>query len=133
MTTPELFIPYLQWHERAEVHSLQQLDLLVDHLTTEANADAPFTVDLHANPRTGLLIVLGREESHVEFYSADSRPPIVTCRGSWEDDELIVFYYRGHHSELPKRAWIPIEDDRETLRRYFLTGKRPENIRWHDR
>ena len=125
--TPQLF-----WEEanRTEVRSVEELDRLVDQLTVEARADMPLTVELHVGDETAMSIVVGREESHVEFHSAATHPPIVACHGPWNDDELIEFSHRGQYSELPRRYFVPIADAREALRRYFRTGTRPDNIAW---
>ena len=124
--------PHLVWHENehAEVHSVDELDLLIDQLTIQAQQTMPFSIELSVNNETGLLVVVGCEESHMEFYSAQSKPPILGCVGPWDDDELIVFSQRGHYSEMYKRYCVPITEARKALRQYFQTGMRPDNIMW---
>lgn len=125
--------PYLLWDDKeTRISSLEALDNLLDHLTVEAKQLMPFTVELHVNNDTGLLIVLGQTESPVEWYSAADRFPIMGAHGPWDDDNLLVFLHHGHYSELPKRFCVPIADAREALRQYFLTGVRPSNIHWND-
>ena len=123
---------HLSWHENefVEVHSVDELDQLIDQLTMQAKQRMPFSIELSVNNATSLLIVVGREESHMEFYSGQSRPPIVGCVGPWNDDEFIVFSHRGHYSEIDKRYCVPVMDARKALRQYFQTGLRPNNILW---
>ena len=127
-------MPDLVWgqSDRAKVRSVEDLDRLVDQLTSEASEGLPFAVELYIRDGTGMYIVVGRQESHVEFFSAHSHPPVIGCRGPWDDDDLVEFTYRGQYSELPKRFTVPISDAREALRRFFQTGKRPDNIAWND-
>ena len=127
-------IPYLVWHENEsrEIHSLEELDQLMHDLDHEGCESTPFSVSLQVNPETELYIVVGCEESHVEFYAADQSPLVVSCTGPWDDDVLIAFYYRGHYSEMPRRYCVPIADAKEAMRQYFLTGKRPQNLKWNE-
>lgn len=125
--------PCLTWDENEQciVHSVSELDQMIEKLTAKAKEEnMPFTVELQVDPETALVIVVGREESHVAFYSTASRPPIVTSIGPWDEDEQIVFTHRGHWSSMDKRFWVPIAEAREAMRSYFLTGRRPDNITW---
>lgn len=125
--------PYLVWDEdnRAEIDSVEELDRLVDRLTAEALEAVPFTVTLQVDDDTSMFIVVGRDESHMEFYSTACDPHLWSCRGPWDDDEHIEFLYRGHDSGIPKRYCVPIADARKALRQFFRTGgQRPENVEW---
>lgn len=127
-------IPMLVWHEHEnyEVHTLDALDRLIDQLDRDGRETTPFAVSLQVNPQSELCIVVGCEESHVEFYAADQSPLVVGCTDPWDDDLLIAHSYRGHYSEMPRRYCVPIADAREAMRLYFQTGKRPENQRWNE-
>jgi len=124
--------PYLIWDEdnRAEVRSVEELDLLVDRLTVEARESVPFAVELHVGERTSMFIVVGWKESHMEFYSPAYRPYLWSCRDLWDDDEHVEFFYRGHHSGVPRRYTVPADEAREAMRRFFHTGARPDNVAW---
>jgi hypothetical protein len=125
--------PYLLWgdKQRAEFDSLVQLEELIDQLTLKAAANKlPIAVQVCLNAETGLLITVGSEVSHVEFASPSGHPRGVGSRGPWDDDELIEADFMGQISELPRRYWVPIADAREALRRFYLTGARPDNITW---
>lgn len=125
-------MPYLLWHEdnRSEIDSVEELDRALDRLTAEAREDLPFAVQVCLDDRTAMLIVVGRDVSHVEFTSPTSRPLVVVCEGPWDDDELIELTHGGVWSELPRRYWVPISEAREAVRAFFRTGTRPNNIRW---
>lgn len=125
--------PYLLWgdDERAEFDSLPQLEELIDQLTSKAAAQkTSLAVQVCINAETGLLISVGSEASHMEFTSPTGRPRGVASRGPWDDDRLVEMDFMGQISELPRRYWVPIADAREALRRFYLTGTRPNNIAW---
>jgi hypothetical protein len=125
--------PYILWDRdrRAEFRSLQELEQLIEQLTMQAEQDAtPLGIQIKLNPETGLLITVGREESHVEFYSTTARPLVVACRGPWDSDELIEANFMGEPSTIEKRYCVPIADAREAVRRCYLTSTRPDNITW---
>lgn len=127
-------VPYITWDEvnRVEVTLLDELDQWLDRLMALGEQSYPFSVELQVNDSTGIVLTVGRPESHLEFYDHHARPPAVGCHGPWEDDELIVFFHHGHYSELPRRFFVPVEEARAAVRSYFTTGKRPATIRWSD-
>lgn len=128
-------VAHLEWdrNERADAPSVQELDHILDRLTAQARASRPFSVDLFLDSGDALAIVVGGEVSVMNFYSPTHRPPVVGCRGLWSEDEaeeLIVFDFRGEYSEIEKRYTVPTADAREGMRRFFITGERPDNITW---
>ena len=125
--------PYLLWDrdERANFESLNELEGLIDELSAKAlKENVPLGVQVCVNSTSGLLVTVGKEESHMEFYSETDRPRGVGSHGPWDDDTLIEGNFMGERSEMARRYWVPIADAREALRRYFLTGARPDNINW---
>lgn len=130
----EKVTPRLEWREDqfAHVKSLEDLDRLIDGLSEEAATGLPFSIELSMNSDTALSIVIGTEISHMNFFSMISVPHVVGCRGPWNDDELLVFLYRNEYSEMPRKYCVPVEDAREALRQYFVTGVRPQNVVWND-
>jgi hypothetical protein len=129
----EVVLARVSWGpgESTEVASVEELDRLLDDLSAKARSQGPFTVEISVNDRTAISAVLGRDDSHLEFYSPDQGALVIGCRGPWDDDTLIPFTYMGSYSELPRRYFVPVKQAREALRRYFLTGVRPENIAWN--
>lgn len=126
---------YLEWdeHQCAEVSSVEELDRLLDQLTLQARNEQPFSVDLVADAGTALSIVVGDVIAPVNFYSPTGHPLVVGCSYPWEEDgdQLFVFFARGSYSETEKRYTIPIADAREAMRRFLVTGQRPDNITWN--
>ena len=108
-------IPHLDWHENQsrEIYSLEELDQLmneVDHAGQEAK---PFMITLQVSAETELGIVVGCEESHVNYYGPDQNVPVMGCTGPWDDETSVVYYYLGHYSEISRRFCVPIADAKE--------------------
>jgi hypothetical protein len=118
-------------HEPVEIETISELDKCLDFLSEEARASMPFSVAISIDEEeSSLMLTLGRQESHMEYYSAQETPMISGCRGPWDSDELIRFFLNGEYSEVKKRFFVPIEIARESARIYFLTRKRPQNVTW---
>ena len=126
--------PLLVWDmgQRAEVQSEDQLANLIEQVVLKAQNDIPFTIEMRVSENTGLSMVVGLDESHMEFYSENEGPLVVGCKGPWDTDELIAFLHWGERSELPRRYWVPFASARAAFFEYFRTGKRPSNIQWND-
>lgn len=119
--------------EKTIVSDEDELDRILDELTRVAiDDDMPMSVELSVSDNTTLMIVLGLEVSQVTFYSfssSDGREYFVSL-GPADDDEWVVFYYRGHYSEVPRKTFIPIHIARAAIREYFQTGARPKEVSW---
>jgi hypothetical protein len=127
--------PYALWHqdETTEIRSSQMLEELIDELTMQAQKDKmPFSVQIIMNDDSALLITVGSEISHLEFYSASHGPPVVISVGNWDGTENEAFFalHGGEPSTVSKKSCIPIGSARDAVRQYFETGKRPININW---
>jgi hypothetical protein len=128
-----VFIPYFMWDgdRRIEVRSLEELDQAVAEVLTQANHEGlPIAVQVAVNEETELLVTIGGEESHMEFYSAMGTPIAVGCRGPWESDEMIKFTHSGIPSEMKRRYFVPKLEALQALHEYFLYGTRPSNVQW---
>jgi hypothetical protein len=123
--------PYMIWEDRKkEIISFSDLEILLDILTQKALATSPFSVELFMDDETGFLMTVGANESHVEFYSKTEHPPVVACQGDFDSDELFDFLRQGEPSSVSKRSCVSREKAETAIRSYFLTKKRPNNIRW---
>jgi len=124
--------PYLLWNRnQISVPTTQELDVLLDKLTSEIKDGISQGVQLVVNDATGLLITIGSSLSHVEFYDSNGHPPVVGyLEDSTNNSELFHFFYEGEPSSVKKRSCVPIETAREALRLYLLTGQKPTNIEW---
>lgn len=128
-----VFTPYFIWDgdKRVEVRSLNELDQAVAEVLTQANQEGiPIAIQVAVNKETELLVTIGGQESHMEFYSATGTPIAIGCRGPWESDEMIKFTHSGVPSEMKRRYFVPNLEALQALREYFLYGTRPSNIQW---
>src|SRR5688572_4288072 len=124
---------YALWdqNETAEITSVHMVDELLDQLTLRAKKDRmPFTVQIILNDDSALLITVGSDLSHLEFYSTSQHPPVVPSNNQWNEniDEILIFYHGGEPSSVNKKSCIPIVAARQAVRQYYATGKRPTNI-----
>jgi len=128
-----IFTPYLAWGESMlEIHSPEELDQVINQLIEQGQKKMPLSVQLVANEESALLITVGSQESHVEFYSITEPVLVVGCKGPWDDNSLVAFTHGGEYSEIERRYCVPFASAREALNQYFLTGQRPNNIQWND-
>ena len=125
--------PTLVWgRSEVAVHSLQELDALVDRLAAEAERDMPFMVTLAREDGTTLSIGLGREESTLSHVSADGEPPYHMSRGDLARDEPIEFFSGGEMTEFAPESAIPAGAAREALRFFYETGELSPKVDWEE-
>ncbi len=123
----------LSWygHDPVEIKSIHELEKWLDRLSQEGESSSAFTVSILAEEdKTCLALTVGRNESHIEYYDANSRPPADGCRGPWDSSEIISFLHDGELCEMEKRYFVPIKEARESARIYYLTRKKPDNVHW---
>jgi hypothetical protein len=129
-------IPYLTWgiNKRVDIPGIKELISWINALSIEAQETGkPFSIQLHKDENTGLLFTVGLNYSHLEYYSVKGSPLIIGSRGSWDNNEEIITFIHGDEpSEMEKKYFIPIEDAIQGIQEYFLTGERPQNIKWGD-
>lgn len=128
--------PHALWYQdkTIEITSSQMLEELLDQLTTQAEkAKMPFTIQICLHNDSALLITVGSEISHLEFYSEAQRPPVVISIGKWDENENGSFTanHGGEPSTINKKSCIPIHAARNAVQQYFRTGKRPTNVNWN--
>jgi hypothetical protein len=114
------------------IDTIEELDHMLDELTTLSISDkTPMTVELTVNDETMLRIVVGLNISQILFVPKVAVPTAYSSHGDWSDEEeYIVFFYREHYSETPKKYWVAIELARDAMREYFRTGSKPTNVVW---
>jgi Immunity protein Imm1 len=123
----------LEWdHNVVAVHSVEELDALLDRLTTEAKADLPFMVTLGLEDDSSLSIGLGRPETVLSYISPGVGPPHFMSRGEPRDDSPPKFLFSGEMTEYPPWSAVPTETAREALRDFFETGELPKRIAWEE-
>ena len=124
------FVPYLLWNDQQiEINSLQELERIINILIAE-NQEIPVAIQLVVNEKTGMLITVGSENSHTEFYSEDSRPPVSISHGGNEGEDLVYFFHGGVLSSAPRKTCIPFILAMEALQKYYLTGEKPNTLSW---
>jgi hypothetical protein len=126
-------LPKLIWSEdkKAQINSIEELNDWINKFIEEANSTGnSFAIELAVDSSSALFITIGQPESHLEFFSETGRPIVVACIGPWDSDDLIKFDGMGEPCEMEKRYCVPVEDALTALRTYFLTGQRPNNIKW---
>lgn len=114
------------------IHSVEQLDELLNYLTQEAKKDLPFTAVLAQKDGSALSIGLGRDESALNYVAASLDPPYFTSLGDKNRKEPIKFVFGGEMTELEPTSAIPTEDAREALRHFFKTAKLSSKIKWQE-
>jgi hypothetical protein len=118
-------------HEPVEITTIDELERWLDVLSEEARVSMNFGVRIAImEDESSLMLTVGGEESHMEYYAGKEKPMVRGCNGPWDSDELISFFLNGAYSEVKKRYFVPMEIARESARIYFLTGKRPQNVDW---
>ena len=128
------FTSYMVWDSNARLalDSIENMENKIRDISDMAKGGMPVSVQVKVNPHTSLLITVGKEVSHLEFYSEEANPLVIGCLGPWDSDELIEFSHMGEFTEMEKRFFVPISDAQVALREYFFTGKRPTNISWNE-
>jgi immunity protein Imm1 of predicted polymorphic toxin system len=130
-TTDATYGPQLSWDEKATkvtVASEQELMDRLERIAAEAD-EAPPLVQLSMPDGSSLAIGVGREQSVVTYIRSLNEPDYLS-RGTAEASQPPVFYYHGADSEFPPDAAVPAGDACEAMRRFYRTGKRPDNIDW---
>ena len=121
--------------ETREITSAGRLEELLDELTLQAKqANMPFSVQIELEDDSAILITVGSEISHLEFYSASHRPPVVVSISpvSTDEEEIITFLHGGIPSTVSRTSCVPIPAARAAIQEYFETGRRPIHIHWSD-
>jgi hypothetical protein len=123
----------LVWDEnyRADVHSVDELNRLLEKLTVQAEHDMPLSVELYSGNKTSMYIVVGSDISPVAHFLASGHPPVSSSCGQYSGhDGFFEYNHRGHHTVIHKKFTVPIGEAIKALIYFFQTGRRPENIVW---
>jgi hypothetical protein len=115
------------------VHSVRELDALLDRLSAEAERDTPFMVTLAREDGSTLSIGLGRPESTASYVSGTFDPPYFASRGDGAGEGAPVeFVFSGEITEFPPWSVVPTEAARQALRVFFETGELSPEIDWEE-
>lgn len=126
------FTPNLHWNydSKMEIHSLAELDGVLDHIASEIGNGMGFSVEFSMNENTCLLITLGADKSHVEYFQKDGRPPVIPACGDVSEAGSLTFLHRGEPSSVLLKSCVPVERARQAMRDYYQTGERPASLNW---
>jgi hypothetical protein len=118
-------------HLPVTVESTEALDALVARLAAEASDQhRPMCLEVSTSAETALKLTVGAEISHLEFFSANSHPPVNGSHGLWDQTDYIELDCLGELSYMQRRYFVPMAEALAALREYVLTGLRPSNVKW---
>ncbi len=123
----------LSWgkNEKMIISSISQLNGQIDLLLSGISKSIlPIAIELSKNGEMSLLITIGAEQSHVEFFDKNGSPLVVGCLGPVDSSELIEYSFFDEPTEMEIRYCVPISSALEAIREFFLLGRRPTNIKW---
>jgi hypothetical protein len=124
----------VKWAESAEqsVHSLEELDSLLDSLHAAFTTTSPRLVIVESPDGSSIAIGLGQETSVLNFVAASGDPPYLSSVGSMTQEGTISYEFMGELTEGPARNGIPVTLARKAIRQYFLTGVLPDTVTWEE-
>lgn len=118
--------------EQVQFQTVEQVEGFIDQQEQKAKSEGVLqTIQVSAEDSSCMLITVGGNISYTQYYSVNSRPPIVTAIGAYDDNTLIEFEFMGELSQIEKRYWIPIESARNAMTHYLVSGTRP-SLYWND-
>jgi hypothetical protein len=120
----------VEWGEEHQelVHSPESLDQLLDTIAAEGR---PQMAQVTREGAGTLGIVLGGERSFLHHVPVHVQPPYFASAGEQERDEPFVFFVGGPHpTEAPWRATIAVDDARDALRHFVVTGELSADVSW---
>jgi Immunity protein Imm1 len=116
--------------ETADVTSVDDLDRLLDALTTRAlDLAVRFDVNVDPGDGTSMAIVVGGHTAVVEWTRDDPWDCQVSTADD-TDDGVVHFAGGGQFSELPRQLWIEVALARQAIRHYVATGELTPRVRW---
>lgn len=123
----------VQWDENdaVDVHTIEELDQLLDRLHQSAAAPVLATVEF---PQSGdsLTIGLGHAQSVLNFIDGSGDPPYWSSVGKLTADGAVDFLYMGEPTEIPLRRLIGIELARDAIREFAQTGRLSKHVDWEE-
>ncbi len=102
----------LEWGEAnvREVQSIDDLDAALDELAIKMQSE-PALAEVFAPDGSSLAIGLGKAWSIVSYIGPTGEPPYFHSVGSGQEspeDNAVVFLFRGHYSDFPPHACVPM-------------------------
>ena len=122
----------VNWQERGDgvvVDSPERLARLIDRIAAESDPSHPPLVQI-GNEGGELTIGLGAPVSTLNHVPPSGDPPYMICVGDGGEEDLIDFYYFGHHSQFAARNTIPNGLARAAVLEYAESGRLPDSVTW---
>lgn len=124
----------VEWGSEAEavtVHSIEELDALLDRLESLARATAPFLVVLVGAEGSSLTIGLGREDSVAQYSDGtDDGPSFASVPDPSRKGAPLVFELDGEPNEMLAELATPADSTRQAARHFLAEGGRDPLLRW---
>jgi hypothetical protein len=121
--------------DEKEVRSLAELDEILQELSKSYGGDNAILAELESPDGSSLAIGLGRSESVLNYVSPSGDPPYyssVGVKAESDDEDVVVFFFRGAWSEFPRRHLVPIAVARKAARYFFTHQGLFEGIEWEE-
>ena len=95
---------------------LKNLDLFLDKISSDLKDDMPIIVTVKMHDSL-VYLGLGLDISFVHVMSVSNEPPYwVTLGDTYLDGGVDFFLHGRHHTEIPRRNLIPIDETRNIIR-----------------
>jgi hypothetical protein len=124
----------VEWGSEAEavsVHSVEELDALLDRLESLARATAPFLVVLVDAAGSSLTIGLGCDESVAQYADgSDDGASFASIPDPERKGAPLTFELDGEPNEMLAELGTPNEATRQAARYFFAKRERDPQLRW---
>lgn len=116
------------------VADAEDLEGLLDRLSSEAAGSEPFVLDLVASTGARLGVGLGASSGSVLSFKESDDPPYYMSSGetALTGERDVGFYYQGHWSEFPEEAVVPVELAWRAAQQFLASGERPDAVDWEE-
>jgi hypothetical protein len=123
----------LQLNENDSRRIENEADLLValDLVQAAANEERPPLAVLTAPDGDSIVFGFARENGVVSFVPGDRKCPSYASKGrEGADEDMVVFSYLGHWTEVPSNRIIPAHSVRRAVRHYFARRELYDGVEW---
>ena len=128
----KILLEHKEKEKPIEIANVAELDHLLDEIASNTTPEHPIIVFVYAYGYQ-VSIGLGHTESFIHFESESGEPPYLITVGDEEAEGVLAFFLFGnHHTEIPRRYLIPIEEARDIVKEWLQTGVRPMDQKWEE-
>lgn len=128
----KILVQHSETEQLIEVSNANELDQVLDDITSNASPDFPTIVYVYAHGYQ-FSLGLGNEKSFIHVELESGEPPYFITVGESNTEGVSAFYlFEKHHTEIPRRNLIPINTAREVLNKWIQTETRPTKVEWEE-